>query len=110
MVASGEINQNTAKTVLAAMFNTGKPAAVIVRERGLRQISDSAYIAGLVNQVLNENPEQVREYLQGKVSIARWLFGQVMGAARGQANPKVLENELQRQLEYLQDSNDAITN
>jgi aspartyl-tRNA(Asn)/glutamyl-tRNA(Gln) amidotransferase subunit B len=83
------------------MFTTGKPADKIVAEGGLQQISDSEFIAELVNQVLITNPIQVDEYVRGKDSIARWLFGQVMRTAKGQANPQVLQRELERQLSAL---------
>jgi len=99
MVATGEINQNTAKTVLADMFVSGKRAEQIVTERGLRQISDNELIAGMVSQVLDENGQQVQEYLEGKETISRWLFGQVMRKAKGRANPQVIQQELERQLE-----------
>ncbi len=98
MLLHGEINQNTAKTVLAEMFTTGKTAQQVVAERGLRQISDEGQIAELVQRVLQENREQVNAYLSGKETLAKWLFGQVMRAARGQANPQVLQSELDRQL------------
>jgi aspartyl-tRNA(Asn)/glutamyl-tRNA(Gln) amidotransferase subunit B len=104
MVAAGEINQNTAKTVLADMFVSGKQAEAIVSERGLRQISDSELIAEMIAQVLAENGQQVQEYLQGKETISRWLFGQVMRKAKGRANPQVIQQELDRQLEQLKAS------
>jgi aspartyl-tRNA(Asn)/glutamyl-tRNA(Gln) amidotransferase subunit B len=98
MVVNGEINQGTAKTVLSDMFKTGKPAADIVSERGLGQISDAGRIQGLVQEVLAQNPEQVEAYLAGKDALLRWLFGQVMRAAQGKANPQVLQAELEHQL------------
>lgn len=98
MVVRGEINQNTGKVVLGEMFQSGKSAEEIITAKGLRQISDSDALAGLVSQVLDENPEQVAGYLAGKDGLKRWLFGQAMRAARGQANPQVLEQELDRQL------------
>ena len=98
MVAVGEINQNTAKVVLAEMYASGKSAADIVSGKNLRQISDTTLITELVEKVIAENPEQVEAYLAGKETIARWLFGQVMRAAKGQANPQVLQQELERQL------------
>jgi aspartyl-tRNA(Asn)/glutamyl-tRNA(Gln) amidotransferase subunit B len=104
MVSKGEINQNTAKIVLNEMFTTGTPPDKIVSVGGLQQISDNKFIAELVNQVLITNPDQVDEYVQGKDSIARWLFGQVMRAAKGQANPQVLKGELERQLSALRQS------
>lgn len=101
MTTQGEINQNTAKAVLAEMFESGESAEAIVARRGLRQISDQTAIAGLVQRVLEENPNEVRAYLGGKETVAKWLFGQVMRAARGQANPQVLQKELDRQLAEL---------
>ncbi|HEX9617881.1 MAG TPA: Asp-tRNA(Asn)/Glu-tRNA(Gln) amidotransferase subunit GatB [Anaerolineales bacterium] len=98
IVARGEINQTTAKSVLSEMFMTGKDAETIVGERGLRQISDSQTISHLVEQVLADNPKQVDDYLAGKETIARWLFGQAMRAAKGRANPQLLQKELDRQL------------
>ena len=55
-----------------------------------------------VAKMLNLDP-QISEMLRwpmvnGKESIARWLFGQVMREAKGQANPQVLQGELNRQL------------
>jgi len=99
MVVQGEITQSTGKTVLAEMFASGRSAAEIVVERGLGQVSDQASIAALVRQVLDDHPEQVAAYWGGKASLLRWLFGQVARAARGQANPQVIQKELERQLE-----------
>lgn len=104
MVVQGEINQNTGKTVLNEMFRTGKSPEEIVSERGLRQISDEDFISNLVRDVLADNPEPVANYLDGKETIARWLFGQVMRAAKGQANPQVVQRELERQLHDLKGS------
>lgn len=101
MVARGEINQNTAKNVLAEMFASGKSAEAIVSERGLQQISDATMIGELIERVLAENPIQVAEYLGGKEAIAQWLFGQVMRAAKGKANPQVIRVELEQRLARL---------
>ena len=98
LVTSGEINLGTGKVVLAEMFHSGQSAEAIIASRGLRQISDSSAIAGMVQQVLKNNPEQVQSYLAGKTGIAQWLFGQVMKAAKGQANPQVVRQELEKQL------------
>ena len=102
-IVVGKINQSTGKAVLAEMFETGKPAAEIIKQRGLQQISDISRIETLVSQVLSENPQQVQEYLQGKENLSRWLFGQIMRAAGGQANPRVVQAALDRQLAALKD-------
>ncbi|MCJ7660736.1 MAG: Asp-tRNA(Asn)/Glu-tRNA(Gln) amidotransferase subunit GatB [Anaerolineales bacterium] len=104
MVVKSSITQNTAKNVLHEMFDSGKPPDEIVAEKNLRQISDSGHIAEIVKQVLAENPNQVVEYMDGKDTIAKWLFGQVMRAAKGQANPQVVQAELDHQLAELREA------
>jgi aspartyl-tRNA(Asn)/glutamyl-tRNA(Gln) amidotransferase subunit B len=102
LVEAGSINQNTGKAVLAEMYTSGEPAEAIVAARGLEQISDRDRLAGLVRQVLDENPEQVQEYLSGKDGLLNWLFGQVMRLTQGQANPQVVRGELEAQLKARQ--------
>jgi len=105
-IVAGQINQSTGKAVLAEMFETGQPAEMIIAARGLQQISDVSRIESLVSLALAQNPKQVQEYLQGKENLARWLFGQVMRAAGGQANPGLVQAELDRQLAALKDVRD----
>ena len=103
-VQKGEINQTTGKIVLAEMLQSGKSASQIIETRGLRQLSDSDQIAEMVKAVLDEHPEQVEEYLGGKDGLINWLFGQVMRAAKGKANPQVVREELNKQLAVLQEN------
>ncbi len=98
MLAAGTVNQSTARSVLAEMFATGRPAAQIVEQGGLSQIGDSGEIAGLVQRVLEQNPEPTENYLKGKEQVLNWLFGQVMRAVQGRADPQVLRQELTKQL------------
>ena len=99
LVAENEINQNTAKKILAEVFESGGSPKAIVAERGLGQVSDGAVIGTLVSEVVNEFQAEVTSYRDGNEGVANWLFGQVMKKARGQANPQVLREELMRQLD-----------
>jgi aspartyl-tRNA(Asn)/glutamyl-tRNA(Gln) amidotransferase subunit B len=103
LVSQEQINAATAKNVLAEMAATGKPASRIITEGSLQQISDSSSIAGLVEKVLRQHPQEVDSYLAGKEAVAQWFFGQVMRAAQNQANPQVVRAELQRQLQVLKE-------
>jgi len=98
MVWQGEINQTSAKGVLAEMFSSGQSPEAIVADRGLGQISDDLQLTALVDQVLTENPAQVAAYLEGKETISRWLFGQTMRLAQGRANPGKLQSILEAKL------------
>lgn len=97
-VQSQQINAATGKAVLAEMLQSGRSAGEIIAERGLAQISDADYIAGLVAKVIAENPRELSSYLAGKETLSQWFFGQVMRLAGGRANPQVVRAELQRQL------------
>ncbi|GMQ78229.1 MAG: Asp-tRNA(Asn)/Glu-tRNA(Gln) amidotransferase subunit GatB [Anaerolineae bacterium] len=98
IVDDGLVNRNTAKDILAEMFNTGKEANDIVADKKLAQISDETQIGEIVADVLRENPEQLALFLSGKEQIRGWFFGQVMRAAKGKANPKMVNDALSRQL------------
>ena len=97
-VSQGEINKNTAKSVLGIMFESGRSPQEIIIERGLRQESDTQVISGIINQVIAENPDQIQSYLEGNEKVLRWFFGQIMRAAKGQANPKIVQQELDKRI------------
>jgi aspartyl-tRNA(Asn)/glutamyl-tRNA(Gln) amidotransferase subunit B len=104
LVEDNTINTNTGKDVLAEMFASGRSARQIVDERGLAQISDTAALEKVVAQVLEENPQQVSQYLGGKVQLLGWMMGQVMRATRGKANPQVVRSLLKEQLERMRNT------
>jgi aspartyl-tRNA(Asn)/glutamyl-tRNA(Gln) amidotransferase subunit B len=98
LVERGTINTNTGKEVLETMFSSGQDARSIVDERGLAQISDATALERTIVRVLDENPDQVDEYLAGKKQVFGWLIGQVMRTTQGKANPQVVRDVLQSEL------------
>ena len=101
LVEKGTINQSTGKEVLAEMLSSGKDAVEIIEAKGLHQISDGGLITQMVSDVLSANPDEVQSYLGGKETLINWLFGQVMKTAKGKANPQLLKEELQKQLNQM---------
>ncbi len=98
LVDKGTINRNTAKSVLQEMFETGKSAQAIVDEKGLAQVSDEDALIAIVEQVIADNPDEVRRYREGKKGLFGWFVGQVMKATRGKANPAVVRKLLEERL------------
>ena len=98
------VNANTAKAVLAEMFETGRSADAIIAARGLAQISDANEIEALVQRAVEENPRPLEQYLSGKDAILGFFIGQVMRASRGRANPQVVREVLTAYLEELRGS------
>ncbi len=91
------ISGKIAKEVFEAMWEGGGEADAVIEQRGLKQISDAAALEPVVVAVLDEHPQQLRDYLAGKEKLLGFLVGQVMKRTRGQANPAQV-NELIRQL------------
>ena len=99
LVDRGTINLTSAREVLAEMVASGQSAAAVVEARGLTQISDETALAAAVDRVLSLNPEPLASYLGGKESLLGWFVGQVMQATNGRANPALVRDLLQRQLD-----------
>jgi len=98
LISNSEINKNTAKSVLGDMFKSGKSAETIIAERGLKQISDTQYIGDLISELFSENPQLIQSYQDGNQKVSGWFVGQIMRATKGQANPNVVNQELEKRL------------
>jgi len=98
LISDNTISSNIAKDVFQAMVETGKDAAVIVEERGLRQVTDTGAIETVIDDVLAANADKVAEYRSGKDKLFGFFVGQVMKATGGKANPAMLNDLLRAKL------------
>ncbi|MEP7212863.1 MAG: Asp-tRNA(Asn)/Glu-tRNA(Gln) amidotransferase subunit GatB [Acidobacteriota bacterium] len=94
----GEINNNQAKEVLVQMFADGKSAADVISEKGFVQVSNTAEIEKIVDQIFESNESQVKAYRGGNDKLFGFFVGQVMKASEGKANPKIVNEILKRKL------------
>ena len=99
LISDGTISGRIAKDVFAEMFETGKDAASIVDERGLKQVSDSGSIEALVDKVIAANMDKVEEYRGGKDKLFGFFVGQVMKQSGGKANPGMVNQILKCKLD-----------
>lgn len=95
---AGKINNNQAKEVLVEMFNSGKTADVVIKEKGFEQISDTSAIEKIVDEIIANNENQVSAYRGGNEKLFGFFVGQVMKASQGKANPKVVNEILKVKL------------
>lgn len=96
LVADDTISSKQAKEVFGFMVETGKDPAVIVEEKGMKQVSDAGAIEALVKDVLVNFPDQVQQFKDGNQKVVGFLVGQCMKASKGQGNPKVINETLRR--------------
>ena len=99
LISDGTISGRIAKDVFAEMVETGGDPAVIVDEKGLKQVSDSGAIETMMDDVLAANQDKVEEYRGGKDKLFGFFVGQVMKASKGQANPGMVNQLLKAKLD-----------
>jgi aspartyl-tRNA(Asn)/glutamyl-tRNA(Gln) amidotransferase subunit B len=96
--ADGTISGRIAKDLFVAMEETGKDPAVLVEERGLKQVTDTGAIEAAIKAVIDANPGQVTAY-KAKPALMGWFVGQVMKSTGGKANPKIVNELLKKALD-----------
>jgi aspartyl-tRNA(Asn)/glutamyl-tRNA(Gln) amidotransferase subunit B len=96
LIADKTITGRIAKDVFDVMWQSGKPAAEIVEQQGLKQIDDASAIEGLIDELIAKSPEQAGQYRSGNQKVVGWFVGQIMKATQGKANPGLV-NQLLRQ-------------
>jgi len=98
LMDKGTISGKIAKSVLEEMYSTGKDPSIIVKEKGLAQISDEGALLGIIDSVIAANPQSVEDYRAGKDRAIGFLVGQIMKATKGQANPGLVNQLLKEKL------------
>jgi len=99
MVEKNEISSKQAKEVFADMLESGKNPKNIVSEKGMSQISDEGEIVKIANEVLDENPDVIVQYKNGRNNVVDFLVGQIMKKTRGKANPAMARNTMLEEIE-----------
>ncbi len=98
IVKEGTISNSAAKDVYAKMIETGDEPGTIIEREGLRQISDTGELESIVREAIEANPKAVEDIKAGKKKAAGAIVGFVMKATKGQANPKLVNEILNREL------------
>jgi len=98
LIKDNVISGKIAKDVFDIMFESGEEAQKIVAEKGLQQVTNTAEIEIIIDQVLQENPDKVAEYKSGKDRLFPFFVGQVMKLSQGKANPAMVNDLLKAKL------------
>jgi aspartyl-tRNA(Asn)/glutamyl-tRNA(Gln) amidotransferase subunit B len=101
------ISGNIAKKVFEAMWLDGGSADEIIEAKGLKQVTDSGAIEGIVDQVIASSNKQVEQYKAAEPDkrgkMLGFFMGQVMKASGGKANPGAVTGILKQKLDALCD-------
>ena len=99
MVEKNDVSSNQARDIFAKMVEDNLTAEQAKEKLGISsQISDESFIINVVNEVLNENPQAIIDYKEGKGRAMGFLVGQVMKKTQGKINPKLTSDILLKEL------------
>jgi len=98
LIKNGTISGKIAKSVFEIMATEGKNPADIIEEKGLKQQSDPKELEKLIDKVVNDNPDKVKEYKSGKEKLFGFFVGQAMKASGGKGNPQLINDILKNKL------------
>ena len=99
LVTDGKLSQNNAKKVVYRAISEKRNPLDIINEEKLSQIDDNGILTKIVNEVLNENPNVIKEYKDGKDYVLNFFVGQVMKKTKGQANPNITLQMIKEEIE-----------
>jgi aspartyl-tRNA(Asn)/glutamyl-tRNA(Gln) amidotransferase subunit B len=99
LVLDGTISNTAGRRVFQLMAETGRPAAELVAEHGLAQVSDDAQLGTWVDSVVARFPDEVVRFREGDARLLGFLMGQLMKESGGKADPKRASELLRRRLE-----------
>jgi aspartyl-tRNA(Asn)/glutamyl-tRNA(Gln) amidotransferase subunit B len=98
LIQEGLISGKIAKTVFEEMFETGRTPKAIVEKKGLIQVTDTAQIRAVIDEVLKASPDKIMDYKNGKTKLLGFFVGEIMKKTQGKANPKIVNEILIEQL------------
>ncbi len=99
MVSSNDVNSNQAREIFNKMISDNLSASEAKKALGIvSQISDDEFIKKVINEVLDEFPNSIVDYKEGKGRALGFMIGQVMKKTQGKVNPKLTNDLLLEEL------------
>ena len=98
LIKDGTISGKIAKTVFDLMADGDQNPQKIIEEKDLKQQSDPKELEKLIEKVITDNPEKVKEYKSGKEKLFGFFVGQIMKSSGGKANPQLVNDILKKKL------------
>lgn len=90
MINGGHLGSRGAKDILSKMIIVNKDPEILAEKMGLKQDNDPKTLKKVVQKIIADNPEQVKEFIEGKETLMKFFVGMAMKETKGAGNPKIL--------------------
>lgn len=98
LVKEGIITNRIAKDVLEEAIQRGADPAELVKQKGLRQLSDAADLEPIVERLIRQNPDKANALRGGRTGLMGFFVGQAMRETGGRANAEVVQRLVNQKL------------
>lgn len=98
LVEKGDVSNKQAREVFAKMIETKLPASEVMKEMNVTQMSDSDALLKIINELLDQNPQLIVDYKNGKDRVLGFFVGQIMKVTQGKANPAMTSDLLKQEM------------
>jgi aspartyl-tRNA(Asn)/glutamyl-tRNA(Gln) amidotransferase subunit B len=97
-IADNTISGKIAKDVFKLMWEGNGSVDEIIEKQGLKQMTDSSALELIIDDIISNNLDQVKQFRDGNSKLLGFFVGQVMKATQGKANPKQVNQILNEKL------------
>ena len=97
-IVQGKISSKQAKDILNELWTGKLDIDEIIRSKNIEQVSDTGILMKEAQKILEKHPKEVQDYKNGKDKLMGFFVGQIMKEMEGKANPKVLNEILNKLL------------
>ena len=99
LAESGAISSKMLKDLYDLCFSRNADFLEVYEAEGRpQQSSDSGALEKIIDEIIAANPKQLEQYRAGKTTMIGFFVGQVMKASKGQANPQLVNELLNKKL------------
>ena len=98
-LSNNEITNKIFKDIYVDLLETDMFVNEIIDKKGLKSIDDTNALTSIINNILDNNPESIKDYFEGRDRAIKFLMGQVMKETKGSANPKIANDILKIELD-----------
>jgi aspartyl-tRNA(Asn)/glutamyl-tRNA(Gln) amidotransferase subunit B len=93
-----KINSSAMQDIFNEMLSKDSDPEVLAKEMNLIQVSDSGFLEPIVDEIIENNPDEVQRFKEGKKQLIGFFIGQAMKASQGKANPKLVKDLINKKL------------
>lgn len=102
LIHENRVNSTVAQEILEEMVSSGKDPSQILEDRELTQVNEAEPLRRAIAEVIEQNPQAVKDFKAGKENALQFLLGQIMKSMRGRANPQLAREILKAEIADLE--------